>query len=135
MQERRLMLLNKERKAEALAELEAEDAEKKREREVAENARRREAATGIYRCHLEMKQPVEAAEAARLRLGMCETEEERRQVTRRNRLVFASTVNCFCGRLCSIPSVSDQTDGRRLRFVEGSFISTPHSFMLTEIVS
>lgn len=85
MQERRLMLLNKERRAEALADLESEDTEREREREIAENARRREAATGIYRCLLELKQPVEAAEAARVRLGMCETEEERRQVTRPDR--------------------------------------------------
>lgn len=80
MQKRRLMLLNKDRRAEALAELEAQDAERGREREVAENARRRQAATGIYRCLLEMKQPVQAAEAARVRLGMCETKEEQRQV-------------------------------------------------------
>lgn len=82
MQERRLMLLNKERRTEALAELAAEDAERERERQVTESARRREAATGIYRCLLEMKQPVQAAEAARVRLSMCETKEERRQVRR-----------------------------------------------------
>ncbi|CAM9590255.1 unnamed protein product [Ectocarpus fasciculatus] len=80
MQERRLMLLNKDRRAAALAELEAQDAEREREREAAEHARRRKAATGIYRCLLEMKQPVQAAEAARARLDMCETREERQQV-------------------------------------------------------
>eukprot|EP00903_Cladosiphon_okamuranus_P008686 g8322.t1 len=80
MQERRLMLLNKDRRAQALAELEAQDAEKERERELAEKARRRKAAMGIFLCLLELKRPVEAAEAAGVRLGMCETEEERRQV-------------------------------------------------------
>lgn len=81
MQERRLMLLNKDRRAEALAELEAQDVEKERERELAENARRRQAAMGIFLCLLELKRPVEAAQAAGVRLGMCETEAERRQVT------------------------------------------------------
>ncbi|CBJ26015.1 hypothetical protein Esi_0018_0095 [Ectocarpus siliculosus] len=80
MQERRLMLLNKDRRAEALAQLEAQDAEREREREATEHARRRKAATGVYRCLLEMKQPVQAAEAARARLDMCETREERQQV-------------------------------------------------------
>ncbi|CAM9232781.1 unnamed protein product [Ectocarpus sp. 12 AP-2014] len=80
MQERRLMLLNKDRRAEALAQLEAQDAEREREREATEHARRKQAATGIYRCLLEMKQPVQATEAARTRLDMCETREERQQV-------------------------------------------------------
>ena len=79
IQLRKLVLLNKEKKAKALAELEAQDAEREREREAAENARRRRAATGIYLCLLELKQPVQAAEAARMRLGMCDTEEERHQ--------------------------------------------------------
>lgn len=86
MQERRLMLLNRDRRAEALAELEAQDVEKERERELAENARRRQAATGIFLCLLELKRPVEAAEAAGVRLGMCETEEERRQVNNKGRV-------------------------------------------------
>lgn len=74
------MLLNKDRRAEALAELEAQDVEKERAREQAENARRRQAASGIFLCLLELKRPLEAAEAAGVRLGMCETGEERRQV-------------------------------------------------------
>lgn len=73
-------MLNKDRRAEALAKLEAQDAERTREREATEHARRRQAATGIYRCLLEMKQPVQAAEAARARLDMCETRDERQQV-------------------------------------------------------
>lgn len=80
MQERRLMLLNRDKRTEALAELKAQDAEKERERELAENARRRQAATGIFLCLLELNRPVEAATAAGVRLDMCETQEERRQV-------------------------------------------------------
>lgn len=80
MQERRLMLLNKDRRAEELAKLEAQEVERERERAVAEHPRRRHAATGIYRCLLELKQPVKAAAAARARLDMCESKEELRQV-------------------------------------------------------
>lgn len=80
MQQRKLMLLNEERRAEALADLEAQEEMKRREREIAEKARRKEAAAGIFRCLLDLKQPVAAARAARVRLGMCETEQERRKV-------------------------------------------------------
>ncbi|CAM9218792.1 unnamed protein product [Scytosiphon promiscuus] len=80
MQERRLALLNKDRRVVELAKLAAQEVEKERERAATEHARRRHAATGIYRCLLELKKPVQAAEAARARLDMCETKRERRQV-------------------------------------------------------
>lgn len=121
MQERRLMLLNKERRAEALAELEAEDAQREREREVAERARRREAATGIYRCLLEMKQPVEAAEAARLRLDMCETNEERRQVkqeTKKEKFLFCRDCCCCALQQYTTKLCNRRPMRRRLRFAE-----------------
>lgn len=86
IQLRKLVLMNKEKRATALAELAAQDAERERQREAEENARRRRAATGVYLCLLELKQPVQAAEAARARLGMCKTEEERHQVRRYGRV-------------------------------------------------
>lgn len=79
-QKRKLMTLPEEKRAEALALLDAREADKRRERDEAERARTRRAATGIYMCLLELKQPVEAAVAAKLRLGMCETDYERRKV-------------------------------------------------------
>lgn len=80
---RKAMLLAEEKRAEAMLKFEAEDAERNREREIAEQKRRRQAATGIYQCLLALKQPVQAAEAARVRLAMCETKEEIRQVNQR----------------------------------------------------
>lgn len=79
-QERKLMLMDAGRRAEALAQFQEEEERKKLEREMAETARRKEAATGVFRCLLELKQPVAAAEAAKTRLASCETPEERRQV-------------------------------------------------------
>lgn len=96
------MLLNKDRRAEALAELEGQDAEKERERALTENARRRQAAMGIFLCLLELKRPVEAAEAAGVRLDMCEIEEERRQVIQPTAAGFGrshrSRSVCLCRR-------------------------------------
>lgn len=79
-QDRKLMLMDAGRRAEALAQFREEEARKKLEREMAENARRKEAATGVFKCLLELKQPVAAAGAAKARLAACETPEERRQV-------------------------------------------------------
>lgn len=113
MQDRRLMLLNKDRRAEAFAELEAQDAEKERECALAENARRRQAATGIFLCLLELKRPVEAAEAAWVRLGLCETEEERREVKQpkaRVSVALSSRKLCISVLLDTKPN-SLQADG------------------------
>lgn len=77
------MLLNEERRAEALAELEARETERNRQRAIAEQARRKDAATGIFLCLLDLQEAVPSAEAARVRLNMCETNEERRQVSQR----------------------------------------------------
>lgn len=79
-QKRKLMVLAEDARAEALAALNAQEADKRRQREEVERARIRRAATGMYLCLLELKQPVEAANAAKLRLAMCETEDESRQV-------------------------------------------------------
>ena len=77
---RQLTILKKEKRAEALAKIEAQIYARRRERETDERVRRENAATGIYRCLLELKQPVQAAEAARVRLRMCDTEDDRRLV-------------------------------------------------------
>lgn len=74
------MLLDERRRAAALALIKIKDEERQRQREKAQAERTRQAATGAYRCFLEMRQPVEAAQTARVRLGLCETKEERREV-------------------------------------------------------
>lgn len=87
---RKLMLLNKEKRAKMLAEMEAQEDGRRQKREAAEEERRKDAATGIYRCLLKLKQPVQAAEAARMRLRMCQTEDEHRKVW----FCFISTARC-----------------------------------------
>lgn len=74
------MLLNEARRAEAVAEMQAQEVERKRERDTAERARRGHAAMGVLKCLLELQQPVRAAQAARARLHMCDSVQERRQV-------------------------------------------------------
>lgn len=71
-QTRKLMLLDKDARAKVLAAMQAEEVEVKRERERLEAIRIHRAATGVYECLLELKQPVAAAEAARMRLAMCD---------------------------------------------------------------
>lgn len=78
------MLLDETGRAQALTVLRAEEVERKREQAQSEAARRKKAATGIYQCLLEMKEPVAAAQAARVRLRMCNGEaadDERIQVS------------------------------------------------------
>lgn len=70
------MLLDEKARAKAVAALQDEEAERKRVQEDLETARRKRAATGVYQCLLELKQPVAAAEAARVRLGMCDGDGE-----------------------------------------------------------
>lgn len=80
VQRRKLMLLDEERRNDALAVLRLEEEQGRRQREIAVAERRRCAATGAYQCLLDLKQPVAAAQAARMRLEMCETQNERVQV-------------------------------------------------------
>lgn len=95
-QKRKLAILPEDRRVEALALLHAREADKRRQRDEVERARKRRAATGIYLCLLELKQPVEAAGAAKLRLDMCEAEDERRQV--RFYRWYAAVYPCVAGR-------------------------------------